>query len=77
MPRLNIFAWKMDSKDIVSVLFRVRKDKGYSRKALSGMTGIGQSSIKLYEDGKRVPDLDTLVSWCAALNKEVLLIDMV
>lgn len=77
MPRLAIFALKMDSKDIVSVLFRARKDKGYSRKVLSKMTGIGQSSIKLYEDGKRTPDLDTLVSWCTALHKEVLLIDMI
>ncbi len=46
----------------------IRKQKGLSMKALGDIIGVAESTISLYETGKRQPDNDTLIKLANTLN---------
>lgn len=49
----------------------IRKQRGLSQKELGHLIGVAESSICLYESGKRQPDNETLIKLAKALNTSV------
>ena len=49
-------------------LKRLRENRGFSRQSLADSVGISLSTLGMYEQGRREPDLQKLVSITAALH---------
>lgn len=53
---------KLNTREtFAQMLKKLRKDKGISRKTLAEDIGVSVASIGYYENGERVPDIETLV----------------
>lgn len=49
-------------------LARIRKNKGYSLRKLSSITGLHLATISKVETGHNLPTIGTLDIWCKALG---------
>lgn len=54
--------------DLMIALSNARKEKGLTQKKLSEITGVKQSAISRFENGKTPSQLDTLLKLFAAMN---------
>ena len=49
-------------------LRKLRKEKGISLKELGATIGVAESTMSLYENGKRQPDYETLLKFAKYFN---------
>lgn len=52
----------------MEMLRKLRKEKGLSMKKLGAIIGVAESTISLYESGKREPDYKTLLTLALFFN---------
>ena len=58
----------MNYKQLVQELAQIRKDLRLCSRALSDRIGVAESSVSLWECGKKVPNAQLLMDWCTALG---------
>ncbi len=58
----------MNYKELVRELAQVRKDLRICSRALSDRIGVAESSVSLWECGKKIPNAQLLLDWCVALG---------
>lgn len=51
-----------------SRIANIRKEKNMSQSQLAVLLGVGPSTVGMYEQGRRTPDLDTLVRLAKVFN---------
>lgn len=60
--------------DIGNQIASLRKQRGYTIRKLSELTGLNISNLSLIEQGKRQPQIDTLLKIINALDAELAVI---
>lgn len=59
------------SQDIAPNLVKLRTLSGYTRRDLAEELRLSTSTVAKYEEGLRVPDIDTLIDICHVLQTDI------
>lgn len=59
------------SQDIAPNLIKLRKISGYSRHDVAKNLSISTSAVAKYEEGLRIPDIDTLIDICHIFKTDI------
>ncbi|MGY3743770.1 helix-turn-helix domain-containing protein [Leuconostoc inhae] len=59
------------SQDIAPNLVKLRKLSGYTRRDLAEELRLSASTVAKYEEGLRVPDIDTLMDICHVFQTDI------
>ncbi|CUW05329.1 Transcriptional regulator, xre family [Leuconostoc gelidum subsp. gasicomitatum] len=59
------------AQDIAPNLVKLRKLSGYTRHDIAKKLSISTSSVAKYEEGLRVPDIDTIIDICHIFKTDI------
>lgn len=67
---------KNESKEVMELLRKIRKDKGISQRDVEAKTGLSQQNVSMFEKCSRKPTIDNFLKYLDGLDidlKELIL----